>query len=102
MKKLLVVMVFSSIVSASPSIDEGHRIADYCESYSTSVSGFYILKENGYNKQYVIDAIVSEGVSKDLAETAADTAYELKTGMSPEYVKLRVKKFCINTITGGE
>ena len=68
-------MVFSRIVSAAPSIDEGHRIADYFESNSTSVAGLNIFKEHGYNKQYVIEAIVSEGVSKDLSETAADTAY---------------------------
>lgn len=104
MKKLLAAAIMSvaaigAAQAAKPSIEGGHNISNFCSTFGKATAGIYVLKEQGYEKQYVISALVNEGINKDTVVAAADTAYELKSGMNKNYVQQRVIKFCISSIS---
>lgn len=104
MKKLLaaVVMLVTAIgtaQAAKPSIEGGHNISNFCSTFGKATAGIYVLKEQGYEKQYVVKALINEGINKDTVVAAADTAYELKSGMNRNYVQQRVIKFCISSLS---
>lgn len=103
MKKLLAAVIMSvaaiGTAQAKPSINGGHNISNFCSTFGKAAAGIYVLKEQGYEKQYVISAMVNEGINKDTVVAAADTAYELKSGMNRNYVQQRVTKFCISSLS---
>lgn len=105
MKKLIIALSMFTVVgtvSAKPSSDDAKQIGAYCDSFSGTVSQVYILKDNGFDKKYVVKMLLNQGYSKELVEVVTDTAYELKSGMTPTYVKQGVKKFCISAVTEGQ
>lgn len=103
MKKLLtaviIPVVMVSSVQAKPSVEDGLSIKKFCDQIGKDVSNIYVLKEQGFEKKYVIDAVVSEGGSKDYAKFSADSAYELKSGMNKSYVHIGMTKACVKTMT---
>lgn len=102
MKKLIMAVAMLAVAgtaAAKPSVDDAKQIGAYCNSFSTTVSNVYVIKENGFDKKYVVNMLLNQGHSKELVEVVTDTAYELKSGMTPVYVKQGVKKFCISAVT---
>lgn len=104
MKKLLAVVIMSvaaigTAQAAKPSVEDGLSIQKFCGQMGKDVSNMYILKERGFDKQYVIEAVVSEGGSKSYAQFLADATYELKTGMTPAYVQVGMSKACVKAMT---
>lgn len=103
MKKLLAVIMSIAAIStaqaASPSVEDGLSIYKFCGQMGKDVSNMYILKERGFDKQYVIEAVVSEGGSESYAQFLADATYELKTGMTPAYVQVGMSKACVKAMT---
>lgn len=96
---LAAVTMFSSIVSATPSIEGGHSISNFCSTFGKATAGIYMLKEQGYEKQYVVKALINEGIDKNTVNAAANTAYELKSGMNRNHVQQRVIKSCISAMS---
>lgn len=104
MKKLLAVVIMSVAAigtsqAAKPSVEDGLSIYKFCGQMGKDVSNMYILKERGFEKQYVIEAVVSEGGSESYAQFLADATYELKTGMTPAYVQVGMSKTCVKAMT---
>ena len=104
MKKLLAAVIMSvaaigTAQAAKPSVEDGLSIYKFCGQMGKDVSNMYILKERGFDKQYVIEAVVSEGGSESYAQFLADATYELKTGMTPAYVQVGMSKACVKAMT---
>lgn len=104
MKKLLAAVVMSVAVigtaqAAKPTVEDAISIQKFCGQMGKDVSNMYILKERGFDKQYVIEAVLSEGGSKSYAKFLADATYELKTGMTPAYVQAGMSKACVKAMT---
>lgn len=104
MKKLLAVVIMSvaaigTAQAAAPSVEDGLSIYKFCGQMGKDVSNMYILKERGFDKQYVVEAVVSEGGSESYAQFLADATYELKTGMTPAYVQVGMSKACVKAMT---
>lgn len=104
MKKLLAAAIMSVAVigtaqAAKPSIEGGHNISNFCSTFGKATAGIYILKEQGYEQQYVVKALINEGIDKNTVNAAANTAYELKTGLNSNYVQQRVIKLCISAMS---
>lgn len=96
---LAAVTMFSSIVEAKPSVEDGLSIYKFCGQMGKDASNMYILKERGFDKQFVIEAVVSEGGSESYAQFLADATYELRTGMAPAYVHVGMSKACVKAMT---
>lgn len=104
MKKLLAIVIMSvaaisTVQAAKPSVEDGLSIYKFCGQMGKDVSNMYILKERGFDKQYVIEAVVSEGGIESYAQFLADATYELKTGMTPAYVQVGMSKACVKAMT---
>lgn len=103
MKKLLAAVIMSaaaiSTAQAKPSIEGGQNISNFCSTFGKATAGIYILKEQGYEQRYVVKALINEGIDKNTVNAAANTAYELKTGLNSNYVQQRVIKLCIISLS---
>lgn len=103
MKKLLAAVIMSvaaiGAAQARPSVEDGLSIYKFCGQMGKDVSNMYILKERGFDKQYVVEAVVSGGGSESYAKFLAGATYELKTGMAPAYVQVGMSKACVKAMT---
>lgn len=104
MKKLFAAVIMSAAVvgaaqAAKPTVEDAISIQKFCGQMGKDVSNVYILKERGFDKDYVVAAVVSDGGSESYAQFLADAAYELRTGMVPAYVQTGMAKACVKAMT---
>lgn len=105
MKKLIMAVAMLAVTgtaAAKPSMSDAKQVGEYCKTFSKATTNVYILKESGFDKRYMVQALLDQGHSKDLVEAVTDTAYELKSGLPASYVQQGVKKFCISAVTEGQ
>lgn len=103
MKKLLaaVVMAVAAIgtaQAAKPTVEDAISIQKFCGQTGKDVSNMYILKERGFDKEYVVEVLIANGGSESYAQFLADATYELRTGMVPAYVKVGMSKACVKAM----
>lgn len=104
MKKLFAAVIISMAAigaaqAAKPSVEDGLSIYKFCGQMGKDVSNMYILKERGFDKEYVVEVLIANGGSESYAQFLADATYELRTGMVPAYVKVGMSKACVKAMT---
>lgn len=104
MKKLLAAVIMSVVVigtaqAAKPTVEDAISVQKFCGQMGKDVSNMYILKERGFDKEYVVEVLIANGGSESYAQFLADATYELRTGMVPTYVQVGMSKACVKAMT---
>lgn len=75
------------------------NVESYCNNYAFATAGTYNLKEQGYDKDYVLKRLIKESGNKTLATEIVNLAYGIETGLTYKTVFSVTKSSCIKVLT---